>query len=215
MVKAIIFDLDNCLSAADEVGEELLAPLFAAIQEHNHGLFSQRQLEQVFADCWRHPLNYIAHNYGFPQAMKEACWQVSRQMEVRTPMRGYPDVRVLGELPVQRFLVTSGFRRLQESKIQALGIGPLFTAIHIDALDDPAERQGKLGIFQEILSTHGLGPQEVLVVGDNPDSEIEAGNRLGIATVQILRPGVLKGENATYYIAGLDELSLLLDVPFV
>lgn len=41
---------------------------------------------------------------------------------------------------------------------------------------------------------------EVLVVGDNPDSEIEAGNRLGLRTVQVLRPGVPRGNNATHYI---------------
>ena len=33
MTKAIIFDLDSCLAAADEVGELLFAPAFAAISE--------------------------------------------------------------------------------------------------------------------------------------------------------------------------------------
>ena len=32
MTKAIIFDLDSCLAAADEVGEQLFAPAFAAIR---------------------------------------------------------------------------------------------------------------------------------------------------------------------------------------
>jgi putative hydrolase of the HAD superfamily len=50
----------------------------------------------------------------------------------------------------------------------------------------------------------------VLVVGDNPDSEIEAGNRLGIPTVQVLRPGVPHGNNATRYIHDLVELKGLL-----
>jgi FMN phosphatase YigB (HAD superfamily) len=47
-------------------------------------------------------------------------------------------------------------------------------------------------------------------VGDNPDSEIEAGNRLGITTVQILRLGVPHGNNATQYIHDLAELKGLL-----
>ena len=33
MIKAIIFDLDSCLAAADEVGEQLFAPAFAAISD--------------------------------------------------------------------------------------------------------------------------------------------------------------------------------------
>lgn len=33
MTKGIIFDLDGCLAAADEVGEPLFAPAFAAISK--------------------------------------------------------------------------------------------------------------------------------------------------------------------------------------
>ena len=36
MTKAIIFDLDSCLAAADE-GEQLFAPAFAAIRAANDG----------------------------------------------------------------------------------------------------------------------------------------------------------------------------------
>jgi putative hydrolase of the HAD superfamily len=107
------------------------------------------------------------------------------------------------------YLVTSGFRRLQESKIKALGFEPLFKGIFIDAVDEP-ERKGKHGIFQSILDTEGLRPEEVIVVGDNPDSEIEVGNRLGITTVQILRPGVPRGDMATHHIQTLAELKPLL-----
>ena len=36
MIRAIIFDLDNCLSAADEPGKGLLEPVFDAIRRVNH-----------------------------------------------------------------------------------------------------------------------------------------------------------------------------------
>jgi FMN phosphatase YigB (HAD superfamily) len=51
----------------------------------------------------------------------------------------------------------------------------------------------------------------VLVVGDNPKSEIEAGNRLGMPTVQILRPGVARGATATHYIHELSELLAIIE----
>src|SRR5580765_7952350 len=35
MVKALIFDLDNCLAAANEVGEELFEPAFEAMRQAN------------------------------------------------------------------------------------------------------------------------------------------------------------------------------------
>jgi putative hydrolase of the HAD superfamily len=209
MVSAIIFDLDNCLSAADEPGRGLLEPVFDAIRRSNAGTLSDEALERAFADCWRRPLDVVAREHRFSAGMLAAGWAVAARTEVDAPMRGYADLAALAELPGLHFLVTSGFRRLQESKIRALGFAERFTAVYVDAIDD-ADRKGKQKIFEEILDTYRLGPGEVLVVGDNPDSEIEAGNRLGLRTVQILRAGVPRGSNATHYIHSLSELRRLM-----
>jgi putative hydrolase of the HAD superfamily len=209
MTKAVIFDLDNCLAAASEVGQELFQPAFDAIREANCGDVSGEALERAFADMWRTPFDRVAAQYGFSEAMLTAGWRVFVTMEVTHPMSGYGDLAALAELPVQRFLVTSGFRRLQESKIRALNLAPLFTAFYVDAIDEPG-RVGKQGFFERILRDHGLAPGEVLVVGDSAESEIAAGNRLGIRTVQTLRPGVPRASNATYHIQSLIELEKLL-----
>lgn len=205
MIKALIFDLDNCLAPATEIGESLVAPVFDAIRKANHGKLSEQFLEKAFADIWRHPLDWVAAEHGFSKEMTDAAWNLFATMEVQKPMSGYGDLGILAELPGQRFLVTSGFRRLQESKIRALNFQQLFTAVYIDAIDEP-DRKGKQGLFKDILDNHSLAPAEVLVVGDSPDSEIEAGNRLGITTVQILRPGVPRAQTATFYIQSLTEL---------
>ncbi|HKO60255.1 MAG TPA: HAD-IA family hydrolase [Pyrinomonadaceae bacterium] len=209
MIRAIIFDLDNCLSAADEVGRELFEPMFAAIRRMNKDTLSEGALAQAFEDCWRHPLDWVARAHGFSEEMLAAGWEVAARTEVEVPMRGYEDLPAVRELDAKLFLVTSGFRRLQESRIRALGFASLFEAIHVDAIDE-ADRKGKEGIFKDILKTNDLSPEEVLVVGDNPDSEIEAGNRLGMRTVQILREGVSRGSNATHYIHSLSELKGLI-----
>ena len=212
MIKAIIFDLDNCLAAANEVGEDLYKPAFDAIRQASNGTISEEVLEQAFQDCWRHPLDWVAARYGFSDSMLAAGWRVFVTLEVTRPMHGYDDLAVLAELPVQRFLVTSGFLRLQESKIKALKIEPRFAAFYIDAIDQP-NRLGKQALFERILNDCDLTPAQVLVVGDNPDSEIEVGNRLGIQTVQILRPGVPLTDNATFHIQSLAELRELLPRP--
>jgi putative hydrolase of the HAD superfamily len=208
VIKALIFDLDNCLSAAVEVGAQLFEPAFDLIRRANRGTLTDAELKEAFSDCWRHPLDFVAAKHRFSKQMLDAGWEVFARMEVEVPMHGYPDLDVLAELPVQRFLVTSGFRRLQEGKVKALGIEHLFTEIHIDAIDEP-DRQGKLRIFETILDRHELRPEEVLVVGDNADSEIEAGNRLWIKTVQVLRPGVARASNAAHHIQTLTELKEL------
>ena len=207
MIRAIIFDLDSCLSAADEVGRQLYEPVFRAIREANHGTLSNEELDEAFTDAWRIPFDVVAETHGFSPEMRDAGWRELSNLEIRTRMLGYPDLPAIWQLPVLRFLVTSGFRRLQESKVRALGFADRFTAIHIDAIDEPGKK-GKQRIFEEILMEHHLSPSEVLVVGDNPNSEIDAGNRLGITTVQILREGVPRGTNAKRYIHTLDELTL-------
>jgi putative hydrolase of the HAD superfamily len=209
MIKALIFDLDNCLAPATEVGEALYAPAFDAIREANHGLLSAASLTAAFRDCWMHPLDWVAAKHGFSEAMLAAGWHVFATLEVTQPMHGYGDLEILPTLSAERFLVTSGFRRLQQSKIRALGLEPCFTAIAVDAIDEP-NRLGKQQLFERILNTYHWQPKEVLVVGDNPEAEIAAGNRLGIQTVQTLRAGVPRADNATFYIHTLAELPELL-----
>lgn len=207
--RALIFDLDNCLAPATEIGEELVSPAFDAMRRANQGVVPEDSLKQAFADVWRHPLDWVAARYGFSDAMLDAGWQVFKAMKVSRPMSGYDDLAVLSELPGIHFLVTSGFRRLQESKVTALGLRPLFQAIYIDAIDEPG-RLGKKRIFEGILERHALRPGEVLVIGDNAESEIDAGNRLGIRTVQTLRPGVPQTDTATHHVRDLIELKKLI-----
>ena len=210
MIKALIFDLDNCLAAANEVGEDVFKPAFEAMRNANRGTLTDEQLAEAFQEVWRQPLDFVAQKFGFSQEMLAAGWGVFSQTVVETPMRGYGDLAVLRELPFELYLVTSGFRGLQESKVKALQIADLFRGIEIDAIDED-DRKGKQGVFASILERKELKPEEVIVVGDNPDSEIEAGNRLGIRTVQILRPGVLRANNATFYIETFHELKTLLE----
>jgi putative hydrolase of the HAD superfamily len=209
MIKALIFDLDSCLCAANEVGDHLFAPAFDAIRAANDGTVSEESLRAAFVDCWRFPFDFVATKYLFSQAMCAAGFAEFSRTEVCEPMHGYGDLAVLVELPAKLYLVTSGFRRLQESKVKALGIAQLFTAIHIDAIEEPGPK-GKDRAFKAILQAGGFTVEEVLVVGDNPDSEIAAGNRLGITTVQILRPGVSPSPSAKHRIRTLHDLK-----PFV
>lgn len=211
-MRAVIFDLDSCLSAADEVGPALYAPAFAAIRRANHGTLTDDQLTAAFAAMWRFPLDVVAREHGFSPAMRQAGWEEFRHLEVTTSMHGYGDLTALRQLDALRFLVTSGFRRLQESKIRALGLAPLFTEIVVDAIDEP-EHRGKLQLFADLLRQHRLARRETIVVGDNPDSEIQAGNDLGLTTVQILRPGVLPGRAANHHIHSLHELVPLVAAP--
>lgn len=211
MISAVIFDLDSCLCAANEVGDQLFAPAFDAILRANDGSVSEATLSAAFSDCWRCAFDFVAEKHGFTAAMTAAGWEAFARTEVNEPMHGYGDLQALAGMPVQRFLVTSGFRRLQQSKIAALGFAHLFAAIHIDAIDEP-DRRGKQWFFEKILADFHLARAATLIVGDNPDSEIAAGNRMGLRTVQILRPGVPRTDQAAHHIRDLAGLKPLLSL---
>ena len=120
-------------------------------------------------------------------------------------MRGYGDLEELGRLDVKRFLVTSGFRGLQESKIRALGVDRWMEESHVDAIDE-GDRRFKRGWFEDIVERHGLRPEDVAVVGDSAASELAAGRELGMRTIQILRPGVERTDDVDAHVRNLGEL---------
>ena len=119
MIKAIIFDLDNCLAAANEVGEHLFEPAFEAIRNANRGTLTTEPLA-------RHSTNAGVIRLTLSQQIRlfagnALSWLGGLCSHLcPTPMNGYDDLAFLRELPVELYLVTSGFRRLQESKIKAL-----------------------------------------------------------------------------------------------
>jgi FMN phosphatase YigB (HAD superfamily) len=207
-VRAIIFDLDNCLAPSDELGRDLLDPVFAAVRAANHGRLSEEELKAAFRDCWRYGFDKVAKEHGFSKEMRDAGWRAFARIEVRAPMQGYGDLDVLPHLGDRRFLVTSGFRRLQESKVRALGIAHRFDEVVIDALDEPA-RRGKERVFADLLARHRLQPEDVIVVGDDPESELTAARNLGLRPVQTVRPGIQPASGVTH-VTDLGELQRLL-----
>src|SRR4030095_7847678 len=61
--------------AADEVGEQLFAPAFAAIRAANDGSVLEEKLRGAFAQCSRAAFEAVADKCGFTEAMRAAGWQ--------------------------------------------------------------------------------------------------------------------------------------------
>ena len=78
-------------------------------------------------------------------------------------------------------MVTSGFLRLQQSKILNLGIRNEFKEIHI--IDRTTTAKTKKDVFAEIMFRNKLNAEQVLVIGDDIDSEIKAARELGIDAI--------------------------------
>lgn len=209
MIKAVIFDLDNCVfdtsSMGDGVIESVFSPLAASTLPEDTKIAVRKALKTD-------PLNLVLERFAVPVSVGDAMRAAYCDMAL-PPERNastYGDEDAIAALPILKFLVTTGYEKFQRSKIARLQIEHLFDEIIIDVLDDPRGIKGKARIFREILHAHQLTKEDVLVVGDNPRSELGAGKDLGIKVVQTLRPGVTKWDEADFYIAHLSELKSLI-----
>jgi len=209
MIDALILDLDNCLAPATEVNRELYDEALAAIRQANDGSISEAILDAAFHALWSTAYDVVAREHGFTEAMAAAGWQAFCRFEVNHPMRGYGDLERLADFDMPLCLVTSGFRRLQASKIRALGIAAQFREAVVDAIDE-TPRLGKRGHFERLIATHGWRAENIWIAGDSPHSELAAGRAIGAVTVQTLRPGVLRSDIADHHVQDLGELLALM-----
>lgn len=211
MIRAIIFDLDMCILDAHTLIGSFFNPVLDAL---NNSELPAELKKRINDQLWITSLDDTVEMFSVPEDVAEKMREAYRQMEVPAEalgsMKSFGDEGYIRDLPVKKFLVTSGYRKFQETKIAHLGIANLFDEIIIDALDFRDKRKGKRNIFQEILEKNNWVKDNVLVVGDNPMSELGAAKSLGIPTVQILRPTIVKWDGAIHYINSFSEIKALI-----
>ena len=206
--KAIIYDLDNTIFPADTITMAVAQPLLDAIRKDSGNILSPQLLEEAIADCYKISIRDVAKKYCFSQHMLKEALKAFTTMQIDYQLHPYSDYNFIRQIPGIRFLVTSGNTYFQNLKISNLGIKSDFQEIYIHD-DEDSSFEGKLKIFQSIRNKYHLTNQRVMVVGDNPSSEIAAGNKLKMTTVQILREGVLKSDSANFHISSFMELKHL------
>ncbi len=213
MIRAAVFDLDNTLYDATTIPRSVLAPAVEAVRRANTGpdAIPNDVLESAIQSARRLGFLTVAERHSLPAFLRAAWRQAYQGLVVTTRLYPYPDVLPsLAALDLIKLLLTTGFRGMQESKIAALDIAHLFDGIYIDTLDATGAGPGKRRLLEQILDTHHLVSQEVLVIGDSPENEIAAGNAVGAVTAQILRPGIEFSDTARYHLTTLAELPQLL-----
>lgn len=176
--KALIFDLDNTIYLVSSIGGELFKSLFQIIGES--GEFSGN-MEELKKEIMRRPFQFVANDFSFSDALKSKCMDHLLNLTYEAPINtveGYP---AIPEIPCTKFLVTTGFTKLQNSKIDRLNIRKDFEKIYI--IDPSQTSLSKRDIFKKILVKYKFKIDEVLVVGDDLNSEIKAAKSLGIDSI--------------------------------
>jgi putative hydrolase of the HAD superfamily len=174
--KAIIFDLDNTIYPVSSIAGELFRTLFHLLESSGE---LAHDLEQVKQDLMRKPFQVVASHYGFSDALTHKGRALLANLRYDGPIAAFEDYSETKALPVEKFLVTSGFPSLQRSKIEGMGIENDFREIHIVDVETGTKKE----VFAAILQRHGYAASDVVVVGDDPASEIKAAEELGLAAV--------------------------------
>lgn len=198
MKKAVIFDLDNTIYPVSSIGTHLFSGLFAVLDQ-NAGTINRNNddtVGKIKEEMTRRPFQYIADKYRLDENIRDEMTDVLRNMTYDKPMQPFDDYHHLKQMQLEKFLVTTGYMKLQYSKVRQLGIENDFREIIV--VDPDVSDKTKKDVFAGIMLKYGYLPDELLVIGDDPDSEIKAALNLGIDTFLFDPTGRYHGEASTH-----------------
>ena len=119
----------------------------------------------------------------------------------------YGDERHLAKIKINKILITAGRRERQLAKAAKVNAERFFQKIIV--VPSAAHKEAA---FEAEMRVAGLSPWQIAVLGDNPLSELGAGKRLRMHTVQTLRPTIDRWEEADFHISSFSELEGVLAV---
>jgi putative hydrolase of the HAD superfamily len=179
MKKALILDLDNTIYPVSSIAEHLFKQLFNAI-DINAGDIDESTLENIKYELTRRPFHLVADEFNFEPQLRNSCIELLNNLTYDFPMQPFDGYEHVKDIPLKKFLVTTGFTKLQWSKINRLDIEHDFDEIHI--VDFEIAMKTKKDVFADIMERHHYTQEDLLVIGDDLESEIKAATELGIDT---------------------------------
>ncbi|MDW3194492.1 MAG: HAD family hydrolase [Cytophagales bacterium] len=205
--RLLILDLDDTIFETRSIGTNHLKSIFSQFRKVGIDHYSSKALEEIENDLWHLPFDQVVSKHQFPIELSKLLPKLINETNFKFNIQPFSDFKHLQSFPYPKVLVTTGFKHLQEAKISALGIASAFEAIYIDEIDAP-NRLFKSGIFKQIIESSELMPEQHVVIGDNPESELKAGKALGLTTIQMARSNQPNSPYSLYRITNFAELEL-------
>lgn len=171
--------------------------------EYQKGNISSLYIQQQRFTLWEQRLNCPAQelNNSFMTIMAQIC----------TPIAGV--VPLLDSLKdkVGLGIVTNGFTQLQQERLKRTGLHDYFDLLVIS--EEVGVAKPHKAIFDHTLALMGNPiPEQVLMVGDNPDSDIVGGMNAGLQTCWFNQHQQEAPEGITphYQVSSFEQLHRLL-----
>ncbi len=139
--------------------------------------------------------------------------------ETKTGLSPFPDVlptlRRLARTDLIRGIITAGLEIKQAEKLLRLGVYSLLTPSAVFISDQIGISKPNPKLYQRACDELGIRPEEAVYVGDNPQTDIDPANEVGMVTVLCRRGGKyehLRGRTRPRHtIRGFNELLRLLE----
>ncbi|KPK41996.1 MAG: hypothetical protein AMJ65_08310 [Phycisphaerae bacterium SG8_4] len=195
MITVVVFDLDDTLY--DEI--EYCRSGFAAVSKFLANARDAPDCESIFAALWG---QFTAGNHTrtFNAALDELAIDSDdkRVLELVKVYRSHvPKItlpedsrRILVELSTKYTLglLTDGFLPAQRLKVQRLGIENYFQSIvYTEELGRQFWKPSPAG-FEKIMRDLNASAKQTVYVADNEKKDFIAPNRLGLSTIELIRP---------------------------
>lgn len=204
MIKLVIFDLDNTLF--DTYGQLGIKVLDKMVERMKKAGLTEKQEAVMRKKYIQTGFRTLANHLRLSDELRQIGMDNYKTMDL-SQIKPFDDIKLIKDFSQKKILVTSGTEKVQNEKIRILGVRDLFDEVIIDPVGSSESRNE---IFSELLDKYDFKPREIMILGDNAESEISAGNNLGMVTVQIFRRDFLKGK-AGYYVKDLYEVKKILD----
>jgi len=167
--------------------------------DYQNGAINALQLQHQRFQGWADRLQVAPHdlNNGFLTAMAEICLPLDGAVELLNALKGR----------VKMGIITNGFTALQQVRLERTGFLGYFDLLVISEQVGVAKPHP--AIFDYAFEQMGNPPRDrVLMVGDNPDSDILGGINAGLATCWLNVDGRSRPEGIvpTWQVASLREL---------
>lgn len=167
--------------------------------DYQNGAISALQLQHQRFQDWADRLQVTPHdlNNGFLTAMAEICLPLDGAVELLNALKGR----------VKMGIITNGFTALQQVRLERTGFLGYFDLLVISEQVGVAKPHP--AIFDYAFEQMGNPPRDrVLMVGDNPDSDILGGINAGLATCWLNADGRARPEGIvpTWQVSSLREL---------
>lgn len=203
MIKALIFDFDNTLFPTKAITDEVFEEIYALMQEYR-GSISDEKLDAIKKDLAGTAFQKVADQFGLPEELKQRGIELLNETTYHKSINLFKDYGLVKSISLPKFLVTFGFMKLQQSKIDSAGVRQDFKEVIV--VDPEQSTETKRDVFVKLMDKYGFKPDELIAVGDDPESEIGAARDLGIKTYLFDPESRFKSKGVTWHEAHYKKL---------